>query len=290
MTLTAVADEETPDSAVHRPATRSFRAYNVGLAKTGTRSMAGIFGRYRSLHELLFPETVQAVADRRSGALSEQQFRAFIRWRDGLTQLDMDSSSFNCYYVDVLAEEFPDARFVFVVRDCFSWLDSFMNMVLHIGGAMDSWMVSYIGWFLGPGYLPDLADHEEELGRRLPDMIDHGLRYWAEHNRFVLQHLPAGRSLILRTDDFSRSIPEVARLVGVPPETLTPNLSHLNQADGKYHCLQMVDRSVVRETYERYCVELMRELFPAASLESLLARHCAAGPTREGSAALGQAQ
>src|SRR5579871_183603 len=137
--------EEMPQ----RPAERRFRVYNVGIAKTGTRSVAGIFCRYRSLHELLFEDTVRAVADRERGAMSEPEFRRFIRWRDQLTQLDVDSSSYNCYYVDVLADEFPDAKFLFVTRDCLSWLDSFLNMVFRMDPDTPAWMVNYVRRFIG---------------------------------------------------------------------------------------------------------------------------------------------
>jgi len=45
--------------------------------------------------------------------------------------------------VDVLAEEFPDAKFIFVIRDCWSWLDSLLNMVLTLGPGMSDWMVEH---------------------------------------------------------------------------------------------------------------------------------------------------
>jgi hypothetical protein len=218
-----------------RPRFRRFRVYNVGMAKTGTRSVAGIFARYRSLHELLFMETVQAVADRERGVMSEDDFREFIHWRDGLTRLDVDSSSYNCYYIDVLVREFADAKFIFVIRDCFSWLDSMLNMVLFIGPSMDTWLVEYVRRFLGTGFRPDLAEYPATLRERLPGMVDAGLRYWSKTNQFVLDALPEGRSLILRAPELSHSLPRLAAFVGVPSETLMPGMSFLHQAARKYH-------------------------------------------------------
>ncbi|MGI8967765.1 MAG: hypothetical protein ACR2GA_01505 [Chloroflexota bacterium] len=232
--------------------------------------MSGIFSNYRCLHELLFPDTVKAVTARESGAMSEPEFRDFIRWRDGLTRLDMDSSSFNCYYADVLARDFEDARLVFVIRDCFSWLDSFLNMVLFLGPMTVDWMVGYVRRFVGPAYERELSDRPDDLQAALPGMVDAGFRYWSTTNTFVLRHLPADRSLILRTRELSRSAPALASFLAIPEESLTLDQSHLNQAEGKYHCLQMVDRQVVYYAFERHCSDLMREFFPTVTLAGFL--------------------
>lgn len=40
---------------------RRFHAYNVGLIRTGTSSMAGIFSKYRSGHELLVNSTTKMI-------------------------------------------------------------------------------------------------------------------------------------------------------------------------------------------------------------------------------------
>ena len=256
-----------------RPATRQFRAFNVGIAKTGTRSVAGIFARYRSLHELLFPETVAALEARERGAKGDADFRAFLRWRDALCDLDMDSSSYNCHYVDALAEEFPDAKFVFVIRDCFGWLDSMLNMALLIGPISPEWLVGYLGRFLGPSWEADLADRPADLRRRAPAMAEAGLTYWARTNRFVLEHLAMQRSLIVRASELSDSLPRVAALVGVPAETLAPELSRLHRGRTKYGILHDLDFAWLAEIAEHYCGELMREFFPRLTLADFLRSH-----------------
>lgn len=253
-----------------RPVERQFRAYNVGIAKTGTRSMAGIFSRYRSLHEFLFPDTVRAIGDRKSGVMSKREFGEFIRWRDELTRLDMDSSSFNCCYADILAEEFPDARLVFVIRDCYAWLDSMLNMCLFLGPLMTDWMVDYIATFLGPGFRIDLSERPDELHAALPGMVEAGLRYWSTTNKFVLDHLPADRSLILRTRELSQSLPLLASFLGVSVDTLEPQLSRLNTGERKYELLQVIDRDMLAGLAEEHCGDLMREFYPGTTLNHFL--------------------
>jgi hypothetical protein len=103
-------------------------------------------------------------------------------------------------------------------------------------------------------------------------MVDAGLRYWSEANRVVLAALPMERSLILRTEELSTSIPRLAALVGVPPETLRTDLSHLHRARRKYHLLLTLDPSFLADRYRRYCADLMDEYFPAATLDRFLER------------------
>ncbi|HLJ68092.1 MAG TPA: sulfotransferase [Chloroflexota bacterium] len=254
-----------------RPEHRRFRAFNVGLAKTGTRSVAGMFAAYRALHEFLFSETARAVMERERGTGDEARFRAFVRRRDQLAQLDMDSTSCTCYFVDVIAQEFPDAKLLFVVRDCLSWLDSLLNMVLFAGPMMGPWMEGYFRRFLGPGYHRNLARDEGELLAALPDMVERGLEHWSATNRFVLQHLPGDRSLIVRTRDLSRSLPAVAGFVGVPPETLLPDMSHLNGARYRYDLLRRIEPALLAQWVECHCGDLMRDLFPGVTVSRFLA-------------------
>jgi hypothetical protein len=212
-----------------RPRERTFRVYNVGIAKTGTQSVAGIFSNYRTLHEYLFPDTVEAIGRRASGEMSEAEFREFLHWRDGVARLDVDSSSYNSFYVDRLAEEFADARFIFVIRDCWSWLDSMLNMCLRFGPYMPAWMVEHCRTILGPSFSGDAEAH---LADRLPALVEAGLGYWARANQFVANALPMERSIVLRTAELSDSLPRLAAFVGLPVESLRADLSHVHRAEG----------------------------------------------------------
>jgi hypothetical protein len=273
--LGPLTEPAPPAVAGARPRERRFRIYNVGIAKTGTQSVAGIFANYRSLHEYLFADTVEAIAQHASGALSHAAFREFIRWRDGVARLDVDSSSYNAFYADILAQEFADAQFIFVIRDCWSWLDSMLNMVLRIGPGMPTWMVEHCRVILGPHLLPDLAAHASELARRLPALVDDGLRYWASANRFVLEALPPERSLVVRTAELSTSLPRLADFVGVPVETLRTDLRHVHRGPQRFHTLQQVDRGLLLARYMSDCADLMDTFFPTSTLERFLLRDAA---------------
>ncbi|HLJ68087.1 MAG TPA: sulfotransferase [Chloroflexota bacterium] len=267
------AERAAPRAQWPRPRHRTFHAYNVSLAKCGTRSMAGIFANYRSLHEYLLPSTVRKVARWQRGEMSDSEFREFIRWRDAYNSLDIDSSSFNCYYVNVLVEEFPDARFVFVMRDCFSWLDSLLNMVFFGASLRPEYMLEdYMQKLLGPAFGVELAQDENEMQARLPAMVEHAMEYWATHNDFVLRHLPPDRSLVLKLDDLAGSRPALASLVGIPADTLVVGMDRLNPARDKLHLLDTVSPTVVLDAFHRHCRPLMTTHFPEATFEKFLER------------------
>jgi hypothetical protein len=114
-------------------APRRFRAYGVGLWRTGTYSLARIFGRYRSVHEFEFEPTLDAVLRRRSGEWTDARLRTFLRRREAARLLEMDSFFLNGCYVPALRDEHPDARFILTLRDCYSWCESTLNMFLHQG-------------------------------------------------------------------------------------------------------------------------------------------------------------
>jgi hypothetical protein len=249
-----------------RPAHRRFRLYNVGIAKTGTQSVASIFANYRSLHEYFFADSVEAIGRRASGEMTEAQFREFTHWRDGVARLDVDSSSFNSFYVDVLAHEFAEAKFLFVMRDCWSWLDSMLNMVVHFGPIMPGWMIEHCRTILGPACSASITRSD------LPDMVRDGLGYWARANQFVLDYLPTGRSLILRTSELSSSLTCLAAFAGVAADTLRGDLAHVHRAQRRYHLLEEVDPAVLEAAYSADCARLMERFYPtlAASARSMV--------------------
>jgi hypothetical protein len=266
-----LADAE-PVTPGRRPRQRRFRVYNVGIAKTGTQSVAGIFANYRSLHEYLFADTVEAIGRRAAGDIPEAEFRKFIRWRDSVARLDVDSSSYNSFYIDVLTQEFADAKFIFVIRDCWSWLDSMLNMVLRGGSFMPDWMTEHCRTILGCEYAPDLGQDAVELTRRLPCLVIAGLEYWSHANWFVLDALPMGRSIVVRTSELSDSLPRLADFVRVAASTLRADLRHVHRGARRYHALQAVDRAVLRQGYSAECAELMQRFFPNATLDEFLLR------------------
>jgi transcriptional regulator with XRE-family HTH domain len=247
---------------------RRFQTYCLGLAKTGTVSLTGIFGHYRSMHEFRQWDTHQMVIQYNHGRISPSEYRAFIQDRDVAGRLEMDAAHFNRHYIEFLAEEFPAARFICLIRDCFSWLNSKINyFTLPERAALQSQEL--------PNGMPfDLprgaCGAKEELVRNFHQYIDWPLSFWASEYRAMFEKLPPGRSLIIRTHEIADNIENMAQLVGVPPDTLLKENSHLNKGSYHLNILSQYDRGFLKEKFHLHCGELMARYFPGYALEDYL--------------------
>ena len=250
---------------------RRFHAYNVGLPKTGTTSVAGIFSNYRTRHEFLFLETGQAVADWVTGVLSDEELKSFLQQRDAFGRLEMDSSSYNHHYAHFLTELFPDARLLLTIRDCYSWLDSLFNLTLALGKDLADEAIVYGQRSFGIAMTKDMLSTPEAFIQNIPEYLEGFVRLYARANRHVLEHLPAGRSLVVRTQDLSSSLDRLAAFAGVDPRTLRTEKSHLFPADRRFDVLNALDERLVEDLVELHCRPVMNEFFSGYRLRDFLA-------------------
>jgi hypothetical protein len=232
---------------------RRFRAYTVGLPRSGTGSVAAIFGAYRSAHEARARQVLSAVAG--GGDLP-----AVLLARDEEAGLEMDSASFHHHYPGFLAGRFPEARFLFTVRDWRPWAESFLHLLLWLRPMLRPWMHDYLRGGMGlPLESRDLAS-PDDMAAALPRMVGPLLDFWAEANARVLDHLPSGRSLILRTDELSSSLEALAALVGVPPSSLQP--AHRNRGGARPPLLESLPSGWLAAEVETRCGPVRARLFP----------------------------
>lgn len=250
---------------------RRFQAYCLGLPKTGTVSIKGIFGNYRSAHEFRQWDTHDMVIRFRQGHASRAQFLSFIQDRDVTGQLEMDAAHFNRHYVDMLAEEFPEARFICLIRDCYSWVDSLINYFT------EPEREAIRSKELDNGLPFDLprgdCEAKRELIRNFERYVDGPLSHWAAETRATLERLPADRSLVIRTHEIAQNVDALADLVGVPPDSLLRQNTHLNKADYHTRILSRCDRGLLREKCAQHCGELMETWFPGYTVDDYLDGH-----------------
>jgi len=108
-----------------------FKAYCVGLPKTGTLSLHAMFHQgYRSAHEPTSRFLIHKMLAFTQGKMSQSEWVNYVKCRDRWLALEMDSSSLNYYLIEVLVEEFKTAKFILTIRDCYSWCDSLINHCL----------------------------------------------------------------------------------------------------------------------------------------------------------------
>lgn len=240
---------------------RRFRAHCVGAPKSGTHSIAAVFRHYRAAHE---PDSSRFLAELLrylGGAIGPSAMRRILRARDQQWRLEMESAHFNVYVVDLLAELFPEARFLLPVRDCYSWIDSFINHQLSRPIVPGSPWARYRDARMGAGRYTHALE-ERALAERGLYTLDGYFSYWAMHNQRVLDAVPACRLLIFRTADIDRQLPRIAEFVGVPVETLDAGAVHSYPAASRFNLVSQIDPCFVRAKAEVHCKALMERFFP----------------------------
>lgn len=252
-----------------------FQAYVVGLPKTGSTSLATIFGNYRSGHEWQLMELLAPALARRKGELSDEDFLLATGKRLLPVSLEMDSTTCHHLYTDLLLARFPHAVFLHTVRDVRSWATSLLDMTLRkrLAGRIikieyTASGLAYFRLMTGGAYDFDPGYSGDDRTSLIPLM-----RYWAAHMGEMSRLLPAERSLRLRARDIRNSLPEIARLTGVPVATLRADLAHANQAPLRFDRFSAFDCAELREAYNEYCAEIMADIFPEEHAAWLA--HCA---------------
>lgn len=111
---------------------RRAQVFCVGTAKSGTHSIASMFsGNVRKGHEKEALDFIDAFFLWQEKKITGREYRDWLVARDREIALEVDSSWFHGLIVDLLVSEFPNARFVLTIRDCYSWLNSEFKRVLH---------------------------------------------------------------------------------------------------------------------------------------------------------------
>jgi len=203
---------------------------------------------------------MRIVMARTNGDLSDATARDEIRRLDRRMWLEFNSSWLNYCILDLLLEEYPRAKFVLTIRDCYSWLDSIFNQLL--GRTHSEFHLQFHRWFanaLSPG---THENGDRALGDRGLWPLDDWLRFWNQQNACVMALVPSDRLLIIRTQDILDDLPRLAEFLGIPLDTLDAGRSHEHKAAAKFGLLSEIDENYLRERVEARCGDLMRKFFP----------------------------
>jgi hypothetical protein len=242
----------TVSSPFLRP--RTFQAFGVGMAKSGTHSLSAIFRRHhRSAHEPeedLLIEHILGVAD---GRISTVVVERYLTEADKRLKLEMNASLLNYFVLHLLVEMFGEARFILTVRPPLKWLESMINQQLGTPCPV-RWQRLRDLRFGNPATIPAKEHALEERG--LYTLAGY-LSYWARHNRDVLQQVPDDRLLVVETNRLASSIGRIAEFVGVPTSTLNAHDAHAFTAKRHFDVLSEMDQGYLEETADRICGDVV---------------------------------
>ena len=222
-------------------ATDQRKLFCVGMAKTGTHSVAAMFdGRLKA-----------AQTDR-------GQVRLAIAKLIKLHDLDVNSSQLNVYILDHLLELFPGSRFLLTIRPPREWLDSLIDHCINYEAA-EQWKEFRDMRFGGKA---------RRAGREEKPLQRHGLyslegyfSYWRWHNERVLTTVPKNRLKIVQTSEIGRSAVDIARFGGFSDESLLIEKTHEFKATKKHYVLSEIDPDYLNAQISEYCGPLADENF-----------------------------
>ncbi|MBM3821628.1 MAG: hypothetical protein FJ404_01860 [Verrucomicrobia bacterium] len=243
---------------------RRVHAYGVGLPRPGTHSIAGLLGRsLRSEHEPLAATTLREIRLWQQGKRTDETHRTFLLLRDRHLGFEVEASHFLVYSTPMLAELFPRARFVFTVREPASWLDSEMtqNLVTDAlpGREWREYEEHRYSGRVRPGETPVLPAN----ARLFP--LQAYLRYWVDHCDRILKAVPPDRLLLVFTHELTQRVDEVARFVGVAPDTLDLSSKQLdsNEKRRRGDAAQEFGRDRVVQGIREICLPWIQAQLPA---------------------------
>ncbi|NNF43636.1 MAG: hypothetical protein HKN62_11450, partial [Phycisphaerales bacterium] len=194
---------------------------------------------------------------------SRDRFRDFLAKRDRRLHLELEATHMLGWCIRDVVELFPDARFILTVRDCRSWLDSVINQHLNFNNPRLPEFRRLGDVYHGLPAEPT-TPADTVLAHYGLYTLDGYLGYWAAHTQTVLDAVPRGRLLILRTPEITHpdSLAQLARFTGVDPESLDASAGHAYTAAKHHGVIDRLPPDDLDAAIQRHCCPLMMRFFP----------------------------
>ncbi|WP_420645553.1 sulfotransferase [Candidatus Leptofilum sp.] len=242
---------------------RRFQLYCIGTAKSGTHSIASVFSPlFKSKHEPYSEQAIEMILDLASGKADNAKLMRFLKNKERLLNLEVNSSQLNYFFLETLVAHFPEAKFILTIREPYAWLKSYINHQLGRKEVSSNWQQFRDYRFKNPAYTFSVEDMPLNEYQLYP--IDSYLSYWAKHNRDVLKLVPKERLLILRTDQISDKLDEIADFVDIDEESLRVEASHTYRAVKKFNILEQIDSEFLAERINYHCQPLVDQFFSSS--------------------------
>lgn len=217
---------------------------------------------FRADHEFQVENELDLVARRMRGEVSDEQLRAFVRERDAAKPLELDSCGVHFGLVDILASEFPQAKFLLTLRDIYGWMNSCVGKLY--GDFIGGWG-SRAGMLVNcMECLPDGRFWLEDRSKQ-KICLEQLMKAWSGVTRYTIHVIPRERLLIVDTDALGASKNAIASFCGIAGDLLEPCHANPGVAANFLSCF---DPDKLEALVQKHCSELMSERYPRVTLAS----------------------
>ncbi len=236
------------------------KAFCVGQAKSGTASLVGLLSaNYRAAHEPEREEMLGMILRESRGERSTIAFREYLLQRDARLNLEYDVAWANQFIIDHLLHLFPAAKFIILVRDCHTWLQSIIGHLVSRDVPSD--VLAFLKWWFKPELHPH-SRHDQALANQGLFSIAAYLHVWNRHIDECTRSIPADRRLVLRTHELARTHQRLADFLRIPVDSLDVGSGHLNRSTWSDRIESFVDPTYISDMIQSICGDNMALHFP----------------------------
>jgi translation initiation factor 2 beta subunit (eIF-2beta)/eIF-5 len=238
---------------------RKNQIYCVGLPRSGTHSLAHLFGtHFCSKHEPLSGPTVKFCMGVANNKVSNSEVEKVLKMRDLFLNLEVEAAHYLFIFVPYLADLFPDAKFILTVREPRSWLNSKINMNLKTAG--DGFWDEYQQIKYGKYSYPYQSDYLECNKYLYP--ISNYLKYYKNHIKTVIDYVPKNRLLIVDTFSISKELERIASFAKVSLNQLNLEKQHVSKGKKLIQIEQFVVKDIITHKIQTQCESFINEYVP----------------------------
>jgi hypothetical protein len=239
------------------------KAFCVGQAKSGTASVCGLLAtRYRAAHEPERQQLLDLILREARAELDRGAVDARLIGRDRRLNLEYDIAWANQFIIGHLLVLFPNARFIVLVRDPYTWLHSIIGHLRSREIPLD--VRSFLDWWFKPERYPHTR-HDRALKTCGVYSIEAFLNAWNQHVNSCARALPSERRLVVRTHELNQSYSRLAAFLQIPLESLDAKSGHLNRSTWSGRLDSLVEQSFLNDMVAKVCGDNMSRYFPSVS-------------------------
>jgi hypothetical protein len=281
-----------PGSFERKP--KRFHLINLGFFKCGTSSVAGWFENYLATQEFMIDDLANFLEGFPGGPPPIESLRAWVRYRDAIAYLEVDTSGVNGYLYDAFATEFPEAKFLLPIRDPYSWAGSIINEFLSPSGLAwysnpreENWYSDSIGTVDSHLNLmqASLWHSRKSFEANLVDIVRGYGDFWQRMTTYLLKNTQRERTFYTRLGELNKNSAAIAKFVGISESNLC-NLGSMsvevrNSASDRPPGFDMrkQDRAFLESVFSNETQELTSRLFDGYTLDDFVAGESARGST-----------